>query len=202
MSGNFLMRPILVALVTAFAAAGCSERPPARSVADFMDDSIGLEATLARCNSERGKLRDDPECINARDANNRLAAAEKKERQRQLELESQRKRDAIRRRSEAAAQAQREAEEAAQRREELLYEQQFQAVPSEDGSELDGEAPSSVDTGEADTGSAAGEPPAVIESPAPAPSEQPDASSPTDLNSLREELNRRNQTEESDQPPA
>lgn len=218
MTGIMAKKALMVALVTSFGLAGCSKAPPARTVTEFLDDPIGLEATLARCNEQRGKSRDEPECINAREANNRLAAAEQRDLKRNLELESQRKLDAVRRRNEATAEAGRMAEEAARRREELRYEQQFEDVPVESSA---GDGLSSVDesgAAPADLPSASRESapqtPAddvIVSDPQSVPLEapatesievlEPEADAPTDLNSLREELNRRNQTESDNEPP-
>ncbi len=194
-------------LLVAIGVVACSEGPQPRTVSDFLEDPIGLEATLTRCNADRGRTRDEPECVNAREANNRLAAEEQRNLERELELESQRKLDAIRRRNEAAAEAARRAEEAARAREEALYEQQFENLPVEQ-SESDAVttpepiAPDEVSDAMApapeNVAPAMQEAAPVDAQPAPPP--EPAAS---DLEALRQEMNRRNSADEptpEDQP--
>lgn len=92
-------------------AAGCSKEPPPPSVDAFMEDPILLDATMVRCVANRNSVSYDPECVNAREAVERIAAAEEKARQAALEAESERKREALRRAQEAADAARRRAEE-------------------------------------------------------------------------------------------
>lgn len=113
-------QPWLIA-ATSLAFAGCIEEPRPRAVTEFLDDPIALEAALTRCNANRTRTRNDPECENARAAVSRIEAAEDSKRQAELEAESERKREALRRRQMRAAEARRLAEEEARRREEALY---------------------------------------------------------------------------------
>ena len=184
-------------------AAGCAEEPQPRSVSDFLDDEIGLEATLSRCNAQRSLTRNDPECKNAREANKRLATEREAELQRRFEAESQRKREAIRDRNEAIAAARRRAEEAERVRQEELYELQFQGgagnpAPTDGAESLSPAAGSNGagSTPDATAGSDVSEAPAADEPP-------PDAGSSSDpetadLGSLREELERRNRESKND----
>ncbi len=192
-------------VVIALLFSACSPEPPPRKVSEFLEDPIALEATLSRCNADRSRSRDDEECKNAREAGKRISTAEEEERQRLLEEESRRKLEAIRRRNEAMDQRRREAEEAARQLEELQYEQQF--APVEDAE------PGAAPLAPAGTEAVAAEP--VESEPAPTdvegyreapvePSQFPvDESVPeslesepaNDLESLRQELQRRSESE-------
>ena len=83
--------------------AACSEPPPAVSVAEFMENPRLLEATMVRCGQNRSEMKYEAECVNARDAINRLERAEERARRAELEAQSERKRQALRRTQEAAA---------------------------------------------------------------------------------------------------
>jgi hypothetical protein len=74
----------LGSLVLLFA---CSEEPPPISVVDFMENPRLLEATMVRCAQNRSESRYLVDCINARDAVNRIEATQ--ERTRREELEAQ-----------------------------------------------------------------------------------------------------------------
>ena len=104
--------------VAALAAAGCVPEPPPRTTADFLDDPIALEATLARCNADRTRTLRDPECQNAREAAQRISVKEEEERLRKLEAQSQRKLEELRALQRAADEARQRAEEAERRAEE------------------------------------------------------------------------------------
>jgi hypothetical protein len=101
--------------------AGCSEEIPPVSVAEFIDNERLLESTMVRCAQDRTKSRYDVECINARDAANRLEVAQEKTRRQELESQSERKRKALRRTQEAVAEARRRSLEEQRRREEEEY---------------------------------------------------------------------------------
>ncbi len=102
----------------ALAVAACVPEPPPRTTADFLDDPIALEATLARCNADRTRTLRDPECRNAREAAQRISVAEEEERLRKLEAQSQRKLEELRALQQAADEARRRAKEAERRAEE------------------------------------------------------------------------------------
>jgi hypothetical protein len=98
---------------------GCAEQaPPAHTVTEFVENPILLEAALVRCSQDRRESRYDPECINAREAVNRIEAKEEEIRRVELEVRSEAKRRALRRTQEAQAEAHRRAEEAERLREE------------------------------------------------------------------------------------
>lgn len=143
------------------AAAACVPEPPPRTTADFLDDPIGLEATLARCNADRTRTLRDPECQNAREAAHRISVAEEEERLRELEARSQRKLEELRALQRAADEARLRAEEAERRAEEAKLLQQLieggdgaptGAAPDADGMPADG----IPDTGEQDARSGEG----------------------------------------------
>ena len=117
--------------------AGCSpEPPPARTVAEFVENPILLEAAMVRCAADRSRTRYDQECINAREAVDRVEAKEEEKRRQEMEARSERKRQALRRTQQAQAEARRRAEEAERLREEAEYLAQFGVLPStDDGSE-------------------------------------------------------------------
>jgi hypothetical protein len=101
--------------------AACGEEAPPPSVDEFMADSVLLDATMLRCVENRDRVNYDPECVNAREAVERLAAAKAKERQDELEAQSARKREALRRAQEAVDAANRRAMEAERLRQEAEY---------------------------------------------------------------------------------
>lgn len=165
----------------------CSEELPPRSVQYFLDDPIQLEAAVVRCAQSRSENRYEAECVNARQAASIIEAREERERAAQFEEQSQRKRDALRRTQEAAAEARRRAEEADRLRREAAYLAQFGELPpreeSADGSEISGNVPGAVISDETAAAPSAG---GLEDVPA-----TDGANAPTDLNAVREELQRR-----------
>ena len=180
--------------------AACSEEPPPRTVQEFLENPIVLEAAMVRCSQNRDKTRYDPECVNARQAVSILEAKEERERAKQFEAQSERKREALRRTQAAAAEARRRAAEAERRRREAEYLAQFGELPPKEGSET------------ADGGTMLNQPgsvvpesePEPVRATAPAQSDMPPASDgsnapgmddtpSSDLNAIREELQRRSE---------
>lgn len=166
------------------------------SVAEFMENPRLLEATMVRCAQNRAESRYLAECVNARDAVNRIEAAEEKTRREELEKQSERKRQALRRTQEAAAEARRRALEAEKRREEEDYLGIFdqpegaagEVIPGEPGSQALPEFSSNA-------------PGVVVEAPASTANEdaiveEENQAPESDLEAIREELRRRQQ-----QPP-
>ena len=141
---------------------GCSKEPPPRSVEEFIANPVVLEAAMVRCSRNRNETRYDAECVNAREAVDRLAAREEAERRAELEAQSERKREALRRTQRAAAEARRRAAEAARLREEAEYLAQFGEVPVDGLSAGDPSAAGNVAGGP----NAANAPMAVIPEPA------------------------------------
>jgi len=118
---------LLLGGVTLF--AGCGREPPPRSVHEFLDEPILLEATMVRCAQNREETRYDVECVNARQAVSLIEAREERARHDAFELESKRKREALIRTQKAAAEARRRAAEAEALRKESEYLAQFGESP-------------------------------------------------------------------------
>ena len=187
--------------------AGCAEPPPPRSVQEFLDNPLVLEAALVRCSRNRSETRYEAECVNAREANKIVAAREEAERRAEFEAQSERKRQALRRAQQAAAEARRRAEEAERRREEAAYLAQFGQLPPENSGQTEeptsgnvpmavipepgAEAANAADDGYSEpllapTSDASNAPVAEVE---PEPNPEP----ARDLDAIREELQRRNE---------
>jgi hypothetical protein len=162
----------------------CAKEPPPPSVSQFLDDRILLEATMMRCAEDRLESRYKEECLNARDAVDRIEAAEAATRSKELEAQSERKRNALRRAQEAAAEARRRAAEAERLRQEAELLGRYPAEPGEAG-----DAPEPRPRDDTDD---TPEPPSG-ESAAPATEQSPGVAS--DLGAVREELRRRQQDE-------
>lgn len=108
--------------------AACGKEPPPISASEFMENPRLLEATIVRCGQNRSEMKYVAECVNARDAVNRLEVSEKHAKRGELEAQSERKRQALRRTQEAAAEARRRTLEAQRRREEAEYLGVFDGV--------------------------------------------------------------------------
>jgi hypothetical protein len=122
--------------------AACAEdKAPPRSVTEFLDNPILLEAAIVRCSRDRAELRYDPECMNAREAVKLVEAEEDEVRRAELEARSEAKRRALRRRQEAQAEARRLAEDERRRREEAEYLAQFGVLPPTDEDQGEDELP-------------------------------------------------------------
>jgi hypothetical protein len=113
-----------IALVT-----GCAEEPKPRSVTEFLENPIVLEAAVVRCAQNRTESRYDAECVNARQAISIIEAKEERARRDAFEAESDKKREALRRTQHAAAEARRRATEAERLRKEAEYLAQFGELP-------------------------------------------------------------------------
>ena len=176
--------------------AACAEEPPPVSVDGFMENRRLLEATMVRCAENRSEMKYVVECVNAREAINRIEAVEDKIRQQEFEKQSTRKRQALRRTQEAAAAARRRALEEQRRREEEAYLGLFEQPPPDAAQQ-----PAVQDTVvESTPNPAAGDAPAAdLDLPAQTVEDQrpaAESSQPvgTDLDAIREELRRRQQT--------
>lgn len=183
-----------IALLTA-----CSKEPPPRTVTEFIDNPLLLEAAMVRCSKDRQKSRYDAECVNARQAGARIQAKDEAERQAALEASSERKRKALRRTQAAAAEARRRAAAADKQRQEAEYLAQFGVLPaSEDAAEEtlpEGNLPVAVVPEAGDDEVTRGD--YTETTPASdggnAPVAEPEAEPPSDLASIRDELRRRNE---------
>ena len=122
--------------------AACADEPPPRSVGEFIDKPLMLEAAMVRCLQNRTETRYDAECVNARQAAQQVAAKEEAARRVELETRSERKRLALRRTQEAAMQARKRAAENERLREEADYLAQFgvampgEGIAQEEGQEV------------------------------------------------------------------
>lgn len=187
---NTLRHTIRLSILLVLAA--CSEEPPPISVAEFMENPRLLEATMVRCAQNRSESRYIVECVNARDAVNRIEAVEEKKRREEFEKQSERKRQALRRTQEAAAEARRRAVEAQRRRDQENYLGIF-----DENSGTAGGVPPASDPNGSGTANPVSNAPAVIVEPNPEPEGNgqvldDDSIAPeTDLGAIREELKRR-----------
>jgi hypothetical protein len=147
-------------LIASLVLVACAkEEPPPRTVSEFVDNPLLLEAAMVRCARDRTGSRYDTTCVNAREAVRRIQAGEEEVRRAELEARSEAKRRALRRTLEAQAEARRRAEAELERRREAEYLAQFGVAPTTDG-------------GDEETMPAANAPLAVVpraEEPAPAP---------------------------------
>ena len=166
--------------------AGCAEPPPPVSVTEFMENPRLLEATMVRCGQNRAEMKYESECVNAREAVNRLERRAERERRQQLDAQSERKRQALRQTQEAAAAARRRADEERRRREEEAYLGLFDDGGTNEPPPVSASAPATnAPTVSVDV---APEPP--VEEPAVEPVSEPPPDT-SDLNAVREELRRR-----------
>ena len=183
--------------------AGCEAEQPPRSTTEFLENPIILEAAMVRCSQDRKATRYDAECVNARQAVRQIEAKEEAVRQVDFEARSESKRQALRSAQEAASQARRRAAEAERLRIEAEYLAQFGALPpSEDPvseEEVDiGNTPTAVipqsERSQAQSSGPGDVLPATDGGNAPVvSSESEDEATATDLESVREELQRRNE---------
>ena len=169
--------------------ASCAEEPLSILTAEFMEQPRLLEATIVRCAQNRSESRYLVDCINARDAVNRLEAAAERTRREGLEAQSERKRQALRRTQEASAEARCRAIDNQRRREEEKYQGIFGQVPDPADEAVTTDHPSP----------ASNNAPTVIAPPAAEPANVPEEiveESKTDPGAIREELKRRQETSE------
>ena len=227
-----MTRHLILLFCVVSIVAGCAKEPPPRSVDDFVDNPIWLEAAMVRCSQDRSGTRYEAECVNARAAVARIQAREEAAAKAALEARSENKRKALRRTQAAAAEARRRAAEEQRRREEAEYLAQFGVSPDESDSPpvpeavAEGNLPIAdvpqapeeglsqgtyddypaapvgsnapvVDVpqapeGESSEGIYESHPPTPVGSNAPVARPEPE-SAETDLESVREELRRRNE---------
>ncbi len=196
-------RPLTL-LVCGFALlAACEQEQPVRSVLQFVENPVMLEAAMVRCSMDRDKTRYDAECINARQAVSQIEAKQEAARRVDFDIRSESKRLALRRAQEAAAKARSRATAAESLRKEAEYEAQFGVAPSlgaplSEAETAGGNSPVAVIPESAATTNS----PAVNANTAPAidggnaplvdtPSTQQQGAA--DLDSIRDELQRRNE---------
>jgi hypothetical protein len=181
--------------------AACSEEPQPRTVTEFLDNPLILEAAVVRCSVNREETRYDAECVNARQAVTILEAKEERARRDAFEAQSQSKREALRRTQEAAAEARRRSAEQNRLRSEAEYLAQFGELPSSSEAEATGDAnsanaptaviPKSTETNQMEQNfSEVADPPAATDGGnAPVVEAEPES----DLEAIREELRKRNE---------
>jgi hypothetical protein len=184
-----------IALAALLVLAACGEEPPPTSVLQFLENPILLEATMVRCTENRAEARYDPECLNAREAINSIAAREEQARRAEFEAQSERKRQALRRAQEAAAEARRRALEEEKRRKEAELLGPFAPLsegedPPVQGDPHDGDRP---EPAERETTTEPASQPQGDAMPPPAAQESTEAS---DLDAIRRELERRQESED------
>lgn len=107
--------------------AGCEEPQPI-SFAEFMDDDIAREGTLARCNEYRDETAADIECANARRAAAAIALRDERARREALEQESERKLAQLREQVERERAAAREAQLLAEEARRAAYDAQWEST--------------------------------------------------------------------------
>ena len=157
---------------------------------------------MVRCGQNRSEMKYESECVNARDAINRIERSEERARRAELEAQSERKRQALRRTQEAAAAARRRAVEIQRQRDEAEYLGVF-----EDGTpnpSVDQQASMAPTSGNAPVATVEAEPapePEILNSEPEVLSPEPEELPPetTDLGQVREELRKRQQTAEPNQ---
>jgi len=199
-----MAKHLTILLIGTVVLTGCSnQEPPPRSVTEFVDNPLLLEAAMVRCSRDRAASRYDPECINAREAVGRIQAKEEALRREELEERSEAKRKALRRTQQATAEARRRAEELERQRKEAEYLAQFGVLPPSDEGNADEELPEGnvplVVVPEAapessQTAPQSGTLQATDGGNAPGAAATPEEEEPADLNDIREELRRRNES--------
>ena len=141
-------RYLIPLLIAAIALAGCEkEEEPVRSIQEFVDNPLLLDAAMVRCQRDRRETRYDKECINAREAVRIVEAEEEAARRAGLAAQSEAKLREIRKRQEAEDNARRLAEEQERQREEAEYHAQFGDAPPPqvtEQEELEGNVPGAV----------------------------------------------------------
>ena len=175
----------------------CSEEPPPRSVTEFLENPIVLEATVVRCSHNRDETRYDAECVNARQAISIIEAKEERAKRARFDAESEGKREALRQTQEDAAAALRRASEQDRLRREAEYLAQFGELPPPEeetaGEASSGNAPTMVIpepvAEDPDYSEVVDAPPAFDGGNAPVMEAEPES----DLDAIREELQQRNE---------
>jgi len=174
---------------------GCAEEPKPRSVTEFLENPIVLEAAVVRCAQNRTESRYNAECVNARQAISIIEAKEERAKRDAFEAESDKKREALRRTQQAAAEARRRATEAERVRKEAEYLAQFGELPPapDDGTTVDGAAANAPTMVIPDAGGDELMPPPADSTSAADGSNAPIATAEpvSDLDAVREELRKR-----------
>jgi hypothetical protein len=180
-------------LLTLSLLAACGREPPPRTVKEFAENPILLEATMVRCGQDRSRTKYDAECVNAREAANKIAVVDEEARKKSLQAQFERKRKQLRRTQQAATEARQRAADERRRLEEAKYFGEFESTPGEQGQVA---ARSMIDP-EQNSGEheLAGNEPGMVVGPAPEETDEnaePDSTEQAaDIDAIREELKRR-----------
>ncbi len=186
-----------VAALVCLVSSCTRDLPPPRSVDELIESPFLLEAAIVRCSLERAKTKYDAECINAREASNRLAAVDKKVRQEELEARSASKRKALRRTQQAATEARRRDAEARRQQQEDEYLGLSESTPFDGdgdpgpGAVIVSDLPAETENNDVLLGNQPGV--AILPPESKHESEAGDETvpAPSDIDSIREELKRR-----------
>ena len=123
-----------------FCLVAACEEPRPISFAEFMEDDIARDGTLARCNMDREATSGDIECANARRAASAIALRDERARREAYEAESERRiadlRAEVERERVTAQEAQQRAEAAARAAYEAQWEERNGAAVGVDGQPL------------------------------------------------------------------
>lgn len=196
MSANINIRVPLL-LCGSWLLSACNQEQTPRSVQEFLDEPIMLEASMVRCAKNRAETRYDAECVNARQAVSLIEAREEAARREAFEAQSERKRKALRRTQRAAAEARRRTAESERLRKETEYLAQFGELPptldGEGSNDVSANVPGAVipeSTENVDSTSFEQAPPVASDGGnAPVAKSEPES----DLDAVRDELRRRNE---------
>ena len=198
MSQKLIINSTLMAACLCLIAA-CAKEPPPRSVEDFVEDPILLEATMVRCAQNRAKTKYEAECVSAKQAASRITRAEDRARRDELEEQSTRKRAALRRTQEARAGARRRAAETERLRREAeylgVYDEDLEPQGNTVAGDLEG-APANDVTSNAPTAMVEEPAPQDVDDPRQAEMQPPGSAAAGDLESIRYELRRRQEADE------
>jgi len=183
---------------------GCTQELPARSVTEFVENPMLLEAAVVRCAKNRTQSKYEQECINAREAVSRIQAKEEQLGRKEMEERSERKRQALRRTQQATAEARRRSEEAERLRKEAEYLAQFGVLPTSEKENAEampeGNLPTAVvpqpGTNDQPSESYGDALPAVDGGNAPGMESAPEEEVAGDLDAVREELRRRSEEDD------
>ncbi len=136
-----------VSIIAVLMLAACGKQEP-RSIDYFMSHEYAMESALVRCSADRDAARRDPECINARIANDRMAATEEETKRQAAEREFERMRGSIRERQNRQQQARVRAEQEAAKRAATIPSPSLNArataTPSRSGSGATYQAPTTT----------------------------------------------------------
>jgi hypothetical protein len=126
------LAPAGAAVLLYLTLAACDQPVPPRTYAEFMDDKIAREGTIARCDEDQEALARDLECANARRAAAAIALRQERERREALEVESQQKIEALKHEMVERERVATEAALAAARAEREAYEALWRSQGSAD----------------------------------------------------------------------